>query len=237
MLFRINMYPAGREKRIEAEARIRRLAGIALVAAVNAVFVVLLLLGAGLSAQALSARQTRLTAAEGAITEILKEHGGAMTREDLDLVRMRAAQVRWSRILESVARVTPRQVTLSRLKLAEGAPPGSQIRTAGLRLTGKLSAGSEQAGLTALMGFLGALRDDEYFGRHFHDPKLIDSTWLREEGANLLEFDVFCPAEGSLQVSPDGQEAAPGGVQPDEVQEVGPGESGGSGGGGREGTL
>ncbi len=237
MLFRINMYPAGRERRIEAEVRVKRFASVALVAAVNAALIVLLLVAAGLSAQALTAKQTRLAAAEGAVTAILKEHGGAMTREDLDLVRMRAAQVRWSRILESVARVTPRQVTLSRLKLAEGAPPGSQVRTAGLRITGKLAAGSEQAGLTALMGFLGALRDDEYFGRHFHDPKLIDSTWLREEGANLLEFDVFCPAEGSLQVSPEGQGVAPGGVQPDEVQQVGPGESGGSGGGGREGTL
>lgn len=239
MLFRINVYPAGRDKRIEADRRLRRLAVVAVVAAVNAAVIVLFLVAAGLSKQALSAKQTRLAATEGAITEILKERGGAMTREDLELVRMRAAQVRWSRILESVARATPHQVWLSRLKLAEGVTPGSQLRTAGLRITGKLKAGSEQAGLTALMGFLGALRDDEYFSRHFHDPKLIDSTWLRDEAGNVLEFDVFCPAEGSLQLLQGAEGGAPAGPQPNEVQKVGPGESGGASGTGgrREGTL
>lgn len=239
MLFRINIYPAGREKRIEAERRLKRFASASLVITVNAALAVLLLVAAGLSTQAFRAKQTRLAAAEGAVTEILKEHGGAMTRGDLELVRMRAAQVRWSKILESVARVTPREVWLSRLRLAEGAAPGSQLRTAGLRLTGKLRAGSEQAGLTALMGFLGALRDDEYFSRHFHDPKLIDSTWLRDEAGNILEFDVFCPAENNLQVSPGDQGFAPGGARPEEVIEVGPGKTGGTSGtgGGREGTL
>jgi Tfp pilus assembly protein PilN len=238
VLFRINMYPAGREKRLEAERRIKRLASTAVVAAVGTALIVLFFVAAGLSKQALSAKQTRLAAAERAITEILKQHGGAMTREDLELVRMRTAQVRWSRVLESVARATPHQVWLSRIRLAEGATPGSQLATAGLRITGKLKAGSEQAGLAALMGFLGALRDDEYFSLHFHDPKLIDSTWLREEGANILEFDVFCPAEVNLPISQGAEGAASAGPQPNEVQNVGPGESGASGKGGRgEGTL
>lgn len=239
MLFRINMYPAGREKRIEAERRIRRFASVALVAAVNAALIVLFLVAVGLSKQALSAKQTRLAAVEGAVTEILKANGGAMTREDLELVRMRAAQMRWSRVLESVARATPREVWLSRLKLTEGATPGSELRTAGLRITGKLKAGSEQAGLAALMGFLGALRDDEYFSRNFHDPKLMDSTWLHDEGASFLEFDVFCPAEVNLLLSPGAEGAAPTGPQPNEVRTVGPDETGGASGkgGGREGTL
>jgi Tfp pilus assembly protein PilN len=239
VLFRINMYPAGREKRIEAENRLRRLARIAVLAAVNTALIVLFLVAAGLSKQALSAKQTRLAASEGAITEILKQHGGAMTREDLELVRMRAAQVRWSRILASVANATPHEVWLTRLKLAEGAAPGSQLRTTGLRITGKLKAGSEQAGLASLMGFLGTLRDDEYFSRFFHDPKLVDSTWLRDEAANILEFDVFCPAEGNLTLSPSAEGAAPGGPQPSEINNVGPGDAGGASGtgGGREGTL
>jgi hypothetical protein len=67
----------------------------------------------------------------------------------------------------------------------------------------------------------------------------MDSTWLRDEGVNILEFDVFCPAEESVQLSPDTGGGVPGGPQPNEIQKVGPGESGaGRGTEGRgEGTL
>jgi len=238
VLFRINMYPAGRERRAEAERRVRRFAGLAVVIATNAALVVLFLVSLRLSNQAAAVGETRLRASENAITAILSEQGGAMTREDLELVRMRAAQVRWSRVLQSISEATPSEITLSRIKLAEGATPGSQMRTPGLRLTGRLKAASEQAGLTALMRFLGSLRDDEYFGRHFHDPKLIDSTWLRDEAGNVLEFDVFCPAEGALQLSEGAGAAEPTGPHPDEVQRVGPGDVGAGGtGGAHEGSL
>jgi hypothetical protein len=239
MLFRINMYPAGRERRVEADARARRFASVTVVVAVNALVVLLFLIGVQVADRAANVRDTRLVAAEGAIAEILKAKGGAITRDDLELVRMRAAQVSWSRVLESLAGATPREVILSRVKLAEAAAPGSQLRTPGLRLTGRLRAGSEEAGLTLLMGFLGRLRDDEYFAKHFHEPKLMDSTWLRDEAGNVLEFDVFCPAEAGVQMTEGAPASASQSPQPGEVERVGPGDASTTGGTGgqHEGSL
>ena len=205
MLFRINMYPAGRERRASAERRVRQFATLAAVAGVNAAVVVLFLAGLGLSKQALSVSQTRLAAAQEGIAQILDDQGGAMTNEELDLVRVRAAQVKWSAVMSSVSRVTPREVWLSRMRLTEGVRPGGRDRTPGLRITGTVRAGSEQAGLSLLMKYLAALRDDEYFARHFQDPKLVGSTWLTAEGVNLLEFDAFCPlAVGITDLSAGG---------------------------------
>lgn len=202
MLFRINMYPAGRERRVEAQRRFRQLAALVAIAGANALIVVMFLVGLALLRETVVARQVRLKTAEQAIGQILNEHGGAMTMEELNLVRTRAAQVRWSAILASVSRVTPPEVSLSRLRLSEGLRPGARDRIAGLRLTGRLKAGSEQAGLSLLMKYLAALREDAFFTRHFLNPRLVDSTWLTEENTNLLEFDIFCPLVKGLLVLP-----------------------------------
>lgn len=221
MLFRINMYRLGRERRLEAQRRLQRVASLAAVVSVNVVVGGLFVFALFLTGKGTDAREMRLAAAERAVATFMTEQGGPVfSQEQLDLVRTRAGEVRWSTVLRTVARLTPREMWLPRVRFTEAYLGSANDRVMGLRLTGRLKAGREQEGLTRVMDYVAVLRGDPYLQRHFAEPKLVDSTWLSENGKDYLEFDIFCPvlnpgaAAGAGQTSSVGN---PDGVDPSDI--------------------
>ncbi|MFH1502640.1 MAG: hypothetical protein ABIG03_06305 [Candidatus Eisenbacteria bacterium] len=207
MLFRVNMYRQGREKRLETIRRVHRLALFAAVLCVNAVVIGLFVFAIAMSDRGVAAAQTRLSATQEALDKVIEEQGGTTSDEELDLVRVRAERVLWSRVMRAVGRLTPTEMWLPRVRLANSDAVTSG-RVAGLKLSGRMTAKSEEQGICILMEFVNGLRSDSYFGKHFLEPKLLRSTWVSEEGERYLEFDVFTPLNTPEAVAA-GAEAMP----------------------------
>jgi Tfp pilus assembly protein PilN len=210
VLFRVNMYRKGREKRLEARRRVRRAAMVAAVVSLNVIFAGLFVSALLLSDRAIAAREVRLTATKEALAEYMAERGSNMTPEEMGLARLRAEQVRWSAVLTILSRVAPKDMWLPYIRLTDSFEQGSPIKVPGLRLTGRLKAKGEEEGLNAVMAFIAALSADSYFSRCFNEPRLVESTWLTESGSHALEFDVFCALKGpeALADSPGGAPAS-----------------------------
>ena len=177
--------------------RIRRLATLATILTVNTVVIGLFAFAVVLSGRGIAAKQSRLATTQIAVAGLMAEQGAGTSGEELELVRMRASQVRWSVVFGVVARLTPEDMWFPRLRLTEGVLAGSRRRIPGLRMSGNLKAGREEEGLSKLMDYVTALRDDPTFKRYFVEPKLLDSSWFSENGHEYLEFDIFCPIAGA----------------------------------------
>jgi len=186
----------------------------------------------------MDAKEMRLKASESAIQKFMEEQGGPVfSDEELNLVRARAAAVQWSVVLRAVARLTPAEIWLPRVRLSEAYMGIANNRVMGLRLSGRLRAGQEQEGLTKVMDYVAMLRADTYLAKHFSEPKLVDSTWLSESGKDYLEFDVFCPLLEAGALAGEGQVSSsnsPDMVEPSQVESQGGGatDSVGTGAGG-----
>jgi hypothetical protein len=189
LLFRVNMYRQGREKRLEAARRVHRAAIFATVLTVNAVVVGLFVFAVLMSDRGIAAAETRLGATQQSLAKVVKEQGGKTSDEDLDLFRKRADRVLWSRVMRMIAGLTPKEMWLPRMRLAETDAGG--VRIDGLRISGRMNASSEEDGMRILMEFVNGLRGDPYFRSHFLEPRLLRSTWLTEDGGRFLEFDIF----------------------------------------------
>lgn len=196
MLFHVNMYRGGHERRREAWKAMRWTALVTTAVAVNAAILGLFVCALILSDRGISSQQVRLETTQRALAQRIAEDGRAPSEEQLELARTRAAQVRWSSVLQSVARLTPPEMWLPRLRYADGFVAGSKIRVPGLRLTGQLKAAREEDGVRIVMAFLSALGMDHGYQHHFIEPRLVDSTWLSGNGNQRLEFDIFCPVAG-----------------------------------------
>ncbi len=219
MLFRVNMYRLVGEKRLEAQRRVCGTALIAAMTTINVAVAALFVCAVILAGRGIRAQSARLETARAALIGMVAEKGGVgATEEELCLIRIRAAQVRWSDVMRAIARVAPNELWLPRLRFTDSLLPGTITRVPGLRLSGRLTAGREEEGLTELMEFLAALREDPCLREYFSELKLVDSTWLSDEGKGFLEFDIVC-----LVAVPDvfdGTYQGNGGWDDDEVIEV-----------------
>jgi len=225
LLFRINMYRLGRERRLGAQRRLQRVASLAAVLSINVLVAGLFVFALALMDKETDTKEIRLKASERAIQKFMAEQGGPVfSDEELDLVRRRAAEVQWSVVLRTVARLTPAEMWLPRVRLSEAYVGSANSRVMGLRLSGRLRAGQEQEGLTKVMDYVAVLRADPYFKKHFFEPKLVDSTWLSESGKDYLEFDVFCPVLEPGALAGEGQTSSsenPDMVEPSQVEPQG----------------
>jgi hypothetical protein len=192
VLFRINVHRLGKERRLKARQRIRRIIFASAIVGVNVVLVGMFVVAVMVQARNVAVASERLAATERALAKVVIEEGGAASEEEVRLIRKRAMQARWSEILASVAMQTPSDMWFPRMRLAESR---STVTSGayGLRLTGRIKAGGEEEGLTSLMSFLSAIRDDPVFREHFTEARLVDSAWLAEGGEEYLEFEIFCP--------------------------------------------
>ncbi len=192
MLFRVNVHRLGKERRIKARQRMRRIIFASAIVGINVVLIGMFVVAVMVQARNVAVASDRLEATERALAKVVIEEGGAATEEEVRLIRKRAMQTRWSEVLTSVATETPADMWFPRIRLAErrGAAGSGSL---GLRLTGRIKAGGEEEGLTNLMSFLAAIREDRSFREHFSEARLVDSAWLTEGNDEYLEFEIFCP--------------------------------------------
>lgn len=194
MLFRINVHRLGKERRLRARRRIRQLAFASVVIGLNVVLVGMFVVAVMVQSRNVAVASDRLEATEKALAKVVIEEGGAASEEEVDLIRRRAMQTRWSEVLISIASETPNDMWFPRIRLAERRG-SSGSGTFGLRMSGRIKAGGEEEGLTNLMSFLSAIREDGSFREHFSEARLVDSAWLADGSEEYLEFEIFCPLD------------------------------------------
>ncbi|MBD3368118.1 MAG: hypothetical protein GF405_08110 [Candidatus Eisenbacteria bacterium] len=224
MLFKVNVHRLGKERRIKARQRIRQLAFASVVIGMNVVLVGMFVVAVMVQSRNVAVARERLEATERALAKVVIDEGGAASEEEVRLIRERAKQTRWSRVLAAVAVETPADMWFPRIRLAERRG-GSGSGSYGLRLTGRIKAGGEEEGLTNLMSFLAAIREDQSFREHFSEARLVDSAWLTDSGEEYLEFEIFCPLSDPdiiIERRSAGTVAPDDYVTPDEAEDLEP---------------
>ncbi len=101
MLFKLNIYRLGEERRLQERNRTRALAVVVLLVGLN--FVTMVLYGQALwdTSRGVTAANARLADAQEVLDQVIEE-GGAISEEQIDLLRVRSAQPSWSALLGRV---------------------------------------------------------------------------------------------------------------------------------------
>ena len=193
MLFRINMYRLRSERALEVRRNLRNLAVMVFLLGVSVFVAGLFFFAVGMTNREIAERTERLDAANAELIESLGGAAGAISDEEIGLIRTRAMQVRWSKVLAEASRVAIPELWYTQLALTEGSLVGRGGRTPGFHLKGRLKAGRKEESLAKLMEFLAVLRENPLFIESFSEVKLVNSRWKQSTDDEYLEFEIFCP--------------------------------------------
>lgn len=190
MLFKMNMYRLGSERREAERRRIRSMAFLALVVCVNLIVMGLFAQSVFITMEsAIAATQTRLHVAQDAMVK-MTGNGRTLSDEQRELLRTRIGRASWSSILNAVASDVPNEMWLTRMTLSERRTAGA-ARTSGLHLEGVVRAPRRDDSSEIVMDFVQRLREDERFAAHFSDVKLSTMDWSSKTDTDL-EFEILC---------------------------------------------
>ncbi len=200
MLFELNIYRLGRERRREAAAHARSLGTIVLLAGVS--FATLLIYSQALwsTGKGLEVAQARLQGVERAFEEATEE-GAGLTSDELLLLKDRAQQVPWSGVLRRVGELAPSDTWYMRISLVEGSVLDEAGAAGAFHIFGIVKARGRDESVTELMGFVDALRADPELSRYFRDAKLATMRWENDADNSLMEglsFEAVLPLEGPI---------------------------------------
>lgn len=190
MLFRINVYRLGVEKRLEARRRIVRIALVAAVLGVNAIVLGLFVQAVFLTNDGISSTGARLGSIEQALGELVRG-GGALTEDQLQLLEKRGQRISWSEVYETISRLVRPEMSFTRLKMGEDR--SADRKDVVLTMRGRLKGSREEESVDRLMGFVQDLRDDEYVSRRFREVRLVSMDWSADPSDQFLEFEITCP--------------------------------------------
>lgn len=193
MLFKVNMYRLRSERAVEIKRKLRHLALVVFLVGVSIVVSGLLIFAIVLTQQEIAGKVARIETANAALREALGGATGAVSDEELSLIRTRAVQIRWSDILAASSRLATRELWFTQLRLSEGSLVGAHGRTPGFHMTGRLRAGRKEESLAKLMEFLAAVRNEPIFAESFSEVKLVTSRWKQTTDDEYMEFEIFCP--------------------------------------------
>ncbi len=200
MLFELNIYRLGRERRREAAARVRSLGIIVLVAGVS--FAMLLIYSQALwsTGKGLDVAQARLENAERAFEKTIGE-GTSLTADELFLLKNRAELIPWSGVLRRVGELAPSDTWYMRLSLTEGSVLDETGPAGIFHIFGIVKAKGRDESVTELMAFVDALRADAELKLYFRDAKLATMRWEGDvENASMegLSFEAILPLHGPI---------------------------------------
>jgi len=190
VLFRINVYRLGVEKRLEARRRIVRIALVAAVLGVNAIVLGLFVQAVFLTNDGISSTGARLGSIEQALGELVRG-GGALTEDQLQLLEKRGQRISWSEVYETISRLVRPEMSFTRLKMGEDR--SADRKDVVLTMRGRLKGSREEESVDRLMGFVQDLRDDEYVSRRFREVRLVSMDWSADPSDQFLEFEITCP--------------------------------------------
>lgn len=195
MLFRINMYRIGANRRMEAARKVRRLALAVSVVGVNVVLLVLFAQAIFMTNSGIAAVTRRLESGEEALGE-LTASGRALTPPQLGILQDRAERTSWSHALVAVADLLGEDATISRMWLGELRGEGRRGKKHAFQMRGSINSGREEESVDALMAFVGELREDGYLSASFEDVRLVSMDWVTAASGEVLQFEIACPMRG-----------------------------------------
>ncbi len=176
MLFELNIYRLGRERRRETAARARSLGTMVLLAGVSLIMLLIYSQALWSTGRGLDVAQARLENAERAY-EAATEEGAGLTPDEMLLLRDRAAQVPWSTVLQRVGELAPSDAWYMRLSLVEGSVLDEVGASGAFHIFGIVKAKGRDESVVELMAFVDALRADAELSRHFRNAKLATMRW------------------------------------------------------------
>jgi len=195
VLFRINMYRIGANRRMEAARKVRRLALAVSVVGVNVVLLVLFAQAIFMTNSGIAAVTRRLESGEEALGE-LTASGRALTPPQLGILQDRAERTSWSHALVAVADLLGEDATISRMWLGELRGEGRRGKKHAFQMRGSINSGREEESVDALMAFVGELREDGYLSASFEDVRLVSMDWVTAASGEVLQFEIACPMRG-----------------------------------------
>jgi hypothetical protein len=191
------MYRLRSERALEVRRKLRNLAFVVLLVGISVVVAGLFLFGLWVVNERIADTTGKLDTASA---ELRQELGGeirALTDEEFNLVRLRAAQIRWSDVLAAASDLALEEMWFKQLKLTEGSLIGSaRGMTAGFHMDGRLKSNQQDEGLDTLMSFISAAAEDSTIAASFSEVKLLRSRWTTTTNDKYLEFEIFCPLKG-----------------------------------------
>jgi Tfp pilus assembly protein PilN len=194
VLFKINMYRLRSERAHQVRRRLRNLALVVLLVGISIVVAGLFLFALGTTNHEIAEKTAKLEAATADLREELGGTTRALSDEEFNLVRLRAAQVRWSDVMAALSELTLPEMWFTQLRLTEGSLVGAaRGRTAGFHMEGRLKSGQQDQSLEKLMQFISAAGEDPAFKRSFAEVTLVKSSWTVTMDNEYLEFEIFCP--------------------------------------------
>ncbi len=200
MLFELNIYRLGRERRREAAARARSLGAIVLVAGVS--FAMLLIYSQALwsTGKGLDVAQARLKGVERAFVTATEE-GAGITADELLLLKDRAAQVPWSSVLRRVGELVPSDTWYMRLSLVKKSAFDEAGSAGAFHIYGIVKAKGRDESVIELMGFVDALRADAELSQYFGNAKLATMRWEDDVDDTFMEglsFEAILLIQGPI---------------------------------------
>lgn len=191
------MYRLRSERAMQVRKKLRNLALVVLLVGISVVVAGLFLFAVWMTNQQIADTTERLEQASAEIREDLNGETGALTDEEFNLVRLRAAQIRWSNVMAALSDLALREMWFTQLSLTEGSLVGAaRGRTAGFHMEGRLKAGQQDESLDKLMQFISAAQSNDVMRDSFAEVTLVKSTWTTTMDDEYLEFEIFCPLRG-----------------------------------------
>ncbi len=198
MLFRLNIYHLGEEQLLRARSRTRALAVVVLLVGLNFVTIALYTQALWSTNQGLSAASARLAEVERVMEEVIDE-GGAITGEQVELLRTRSAQPQWGVLMRRVGELIPDNVWYMRMNYTSPAG-GMATGEHSLRIYGQVKAKNRDDSVNELMHYVDTLRDDSELAKTFGTAKLATMRWTEDADHDYLSglhFEVDLPILGS----------------------------------------
>lgn len=197
MLFKLNIYRLGEERRLRERNRTRALAVVVLLVGLNVVTMALYAQALWSTNRGLNAANARLSEVQGLMDEVVEE-GGAIREEQVQLLRVRSAQPHWSALMGRIGELTPDNVWYMRVSYARPMM-GSAAGDHALRIYGQVRAKDRDASVNELMSYVDSLRADPVLSGAFGSATLATMRWTEESDQEYLRglhFEVDLPILG-----------------------------------------
>jgi Tfp pilus assembly protein PilN len=198
-VYRINLYPAGLEKRARRAAGVRTTAMLALLAGANLLFLGLFAMaGMTLKARA-DDTETRL---EQARARLAPDPAEATTRAAVNQARVllerRVQRIVWTPALTDLRRLLPNDVILERFEAMEGRGRGHDT-FAGMQFNGRLRSGRN---VDPVVACLDRLSSSPAYRASFESARLdrVDNS------QEVTRFTIACPILRPASTDSTGEE-------------------------------
>ncbi len=193
-MYKINLYPAGLQKRAERTGRIRRFAALTLVAGVQFVLLGLFVLSALSLREEAEANESLVESNQKTLNDRMLTEGRTTINQARAILDRRVERQNWTPILAELGTLIPDALILDRIEASTAT--GDQ---AGMTLYGHLRHGSSMDPVLDLARKLSA--SAAYRGQ-FAEAR-VDRMDTSGENA---KFSIVCPLRAALEKAEDGSD-------------------------------